>query len=233
VLARRTSRVVLVLEKTWNDENVDAVLRTAESFGVQHVWTVRHPHGRRAQSRVTKGSHAWLTERVFDESAQLIEALQADGYAIWATDLSPEAQVLDTSDVMRPVPDRVALVFGREVDGVSETFLAAADRRFYLPMQGFTESLNLSVATALVLQRLFDADPTLVGAMPESERAALRAKWYARLGGTDERKRHRYASEVNDPPPPLDDLRPADEFRAPRFKKRAHWRHSDSGTAES
>ena len=227
MLARRTSRVVLVLEKTWNDENVDAVLRTAESFGVQHVWTVRHPHGRRAQSRVTKGSHAWLTERVFDESEQLIEALRAGGFAIWATDLSPDAQVLETSEVMRPVPDLVALVFGREVDGVSRAFLDAADRRFYLPMQGFTESLNLSVATALVLQRLFDADPTLVGAMPQDERDALRATWYARLGGTDERKRHRYASEVSHPPPPLDDLRPADEFRAPRFKKRAHWRRSD------
>jgi tRNA (guanosine-2'-O-)-methyltransferase len=230
VLARRTSRVVLVLEKAWNDKNVAAVLRTAEAFGVQHVWIVREAEGRRrVASSVTTGSHDWLSVRTFKDCDTLLAELRAEGIAVWATDLAEGAEELDSIEVLRPVPERVALVLGREVDGVSETFLAAADRRLCLPMRGFTQSLNLSVATALVLQRLFDADPTLVGSMPDDERAALRATWYARLGGTDERKRGRYVHAIDNPPAPLDDPRPTGEFRAPRLKQKAHWRRAESG----
>ncbi len=229
VLRRRTSRIVLVLEQAWNDENVQAVLRTAESFGVQHVWSVRHPHGRRrVQRSVTRGSHDWLSLRTFETSAELLEALRAEGLTIWASDLSSPAEVVASAADLRPVPERVALVIGREVDGVSDELLAAADRRLYLPMQGFTESFNLSVATALFLQRLFDADPELVGAMDETERAVLRASWYPRLGGRDERKRARYAEHLGAPPEPWDVPRPLDEHRRPRFKKRALWRREES-----
>lgn len=229
MLQRRTSRVVLVIDKAWNDDNVEAVLRTAESFGVQHVWTVRHPNGRRrVHSRVTKGSHSWLTVRTFEESAELLAELRAGGYAVWATDLALDAEELVSAEMLRPIPERLAIVFGREVDGVSKLFLEAADRRLTLPMHGFTESLNLTVATALVLQRVFDADPSLRGAMSEAERVELRASWYARLGGSDERKRGRYMDAVGDPPPPLDDPRPAAEYRVPRVKKRGLWRREEA-----
>ena len=225
VLARRTGRVLLVLEQPWNDDNVTAVLRTAESFGLQHVWTVSHPHGRRRVRRaVTKGSHDWLSLRTFESSEDLLDALRADGWTLWASDLSQGAQELTSPEDLRPVPDKVALVVGREVDGVSQTLLEAADRRLYLPMHGFTESFNLTVATALLLQRLFDADDSLVGAMSDEERQRIREAWYPRLGGRDERKRDRYLAYLDDPPPPLDEPRPSDEYRVPRIKKRALWR---------
>lgn len=64
---------------------------------------------------------------------------------------------------------------GREAEGVTEEFLEAADARIYLPLFGFTESLNLSVATALVMQRLFDLCPDARGNLTASEKAALRS----------------------------------------------------------
>ena len=68
---------MLVLERPWNDENVQAVLRTAESFGVQHVWTIQHPHGRKRTSKaVTRGSHRWLTRRRFESTAECVAALK-------------------------------------------------------------------------------------------------------------------------------------------------------------
>jgi len=229
VLARRTARVVLVLEQPWNDDNVTAVLRTAESFGVQHVWTVQHPHGRaRVRRAVTKGCHDWLSLRTFADAGELLAAVRAAGCALWASDLSPGAERVESAAALGPLPERVALVMGREVDGVSAALLEAADRRLFLPMQGFSESFNLSVATALLLQRVFDADPGLVGAMDESERAALRAEWYARLGGRDERKRERYLAHLADPPAPLEDPRPPEEHRRPRFKKSALWRQREA-----
>ena len=228
VLARRTGRVVLVLEQPWNDKNVQAVLRTAESFGVQNIWTVRHPQGlRRVKRAVTGGGHDWLSLRSFEDTDELLAALREVGCAIWATDLSPSAEPVVSAADLQPVPERVALVVGREVDGVSEALLAAADRRLYLPMKGFTESFNLSVASALLLQRLFDADPRLVGALDDEERRELRAAWYARLGGTDERKRGRYLEYLDAPPAPLEDTRPSEEHRRPRFDKRAAWKRED------
>lgn len=228
ILARRTGRVVLVLEQPWNDKNVQAVLRTAESFGVQHVWTVRHPQGlRRVKRTVTRGSHDWLSLRSFESPDELLEALRDARFTIWATDLSSTAEPVESAADLQPVPERVALVVGREVDGVSEAILRAADRRLYLPMRGFTESFNLSVATALLLQRLFDADPGLVGALKGDERQQLRAAWYARLGGSDERKRGRYLEFVEAPPAPLADPRPSDEHRSPRFTKGAAWKRED------
>lgn len=221
ILRRRTSRVVLVIERAWNHENVQAVLRTAESFGVQHVWAIRHPHERRrATKSVTRGSHQWLTVRFFEDTTECVAALRKEGCTIWATDLSPQAVPVENPATLQPLPSRVALILGREVGGVSEELLTAAERRLYLPMHGFTESLNLAIAAALILQRLFDADPALRGSMPETERAELRAHWYQRLAGHREDKQAEYARWLACPPEPLEDPRPPEEFRQPRITKK-------------
>lgn len=220
VLRRRTARLILVLERPWDDHNVQAVLRTAEAFGIQHIWTVRHPDGGRMSKSVTKGSHRWLTLRRYDAIGDCVDALRREGCALWATDLHDEAECLDAPEVLQPFPERVALVVGREADGVSEEMLAAADRRLWLPMQGFTESFNLSVATALVLQRCFDAEPALVGAMSRQERDALRHDWYRRLAGKSEERRAAYARWAAEPPEPLPDVRPDEAFRRPRIPKK-------------
>jgi tRNA C32,U32 (ribose-2'-O)-methylase TrmJ len=75
----------------------------------------------------------------------------------------------------------MALVIGRETDGVSKEMLEAADKRVYLPIYGFSESLNLSVAAALIVQQLFFICPEASGSMEEEERASLRARWYGLL----------------------------------------------------
>ncbi|MEZ6015904.1 MAG: RNA methyltransferase [Planctomycetota bacterium] len=221
VLQQRTARLVLVLERPWNDDNVQAVLRTAESFGIQHVWTVRPLETRMKNTRsVTKGSHLWLTQRTFDTPEECIAALQAARLPIWATELGPDATEVRAPEDLAPLPPRFALVVGREVDGVSPMLLAAADRRLYLPMRGFTESFNLSVATALMLQRCFDADPGLAGAMEPAERDGLRAEWYLRLAGDDPARRAAYAALAQAPPAPAPDARPSLESRAPRVPRK-------------
>lgn len=231
VLLRRTSRVILVLERPWHDENVQAVLRTAESFGVQHVWTIRHPDGRqRATRSVTRGSDQWLSTRFFEETAECVSALRDEDCQLWATDLNDCATEVHGPTTLAPLPQRLALILGREVGGVSPELLAASDRRLYLPMHGFTESLNLSVAAALMLQRLFDADPSLRGAMDPEERAQLRSEWYQRLAGHKEYKRAAFAAWLKHPPEPLDDTRTLAEFRKPRVTKKIR-REIEPGSA--
>jgi len=117
----------------------------------------------------------------------------------------------------------VALVVGRESDGVSAEMLKASDRRLFLPMHGFTESFNLSVATSLMLQRCFDACPELHGAMEETERAQIRLEWYQRLAGSKTRL-EAFQEWLDEPPEPFDTVRPAEEFRRPRMLKKLHKR---------
>jgi tRNA(Leu) C34 or U34 (ribose-2'-O)-methylase TrmL len=227
VLQQRTSRLVLVIERPWNDDNVQAILRTAESFGVQHVWTVR-PVEARQQKRfreqpgrsVAKGSQLWLTQRHFTTPDECLAALRAERLPIWATELGPQATEVRTPADLAPLPPRFALVMGREVDGVSPTLLAAAERRLYLPMRGFTESFNLSVATALVLQRCFDADSSLAGAMDDAERAALREAWFQRLAGDNPAREREFAAWAAAPPAAAIDARPSLESRKPRVPRK-------------
>jgi len=128
----------------------------------------------------------WITITDFDDTKSCIEKLRKDGYKIWATDLGQVAVCLDEEGLPKLnggklIPDKLAIVFGTEAVGCSTEMLNAADLRVYLPLRGFADSLNLSVATALVVHQLFVLDPTLVGGMSEDERRALRQAWFAKL----------------------------------------------------
>lgn len=192
VLAQRTDRVLLVLERCTDNSNYHACLRTAEALGVQNVWIVTNDASSaslfssqgdakvsRKKGRVARQSGQWLDVRVFSSTAECISALMYDAREIWSTDLSPGADMLE--DYQQALPARLAVVMGREADGVSRDMLRVSSRRVRLRTYGFTESLNLSVATGLVLQRLFQLCPEARGDMSEQRRASLRQEWLSRL----------------------------------------------------
>lgn len=230
-IRKRTSRLIIVVERCTNDHNYSAILRTAEALGVQHIWiispqcinstleinnnqgsneadisnaTMRRSAGpivktatdtekrdRAMHHLYARKATEWLSVRDFNNTTACIDALREEGYAIWATDLGQEASCL-TEDGIRShlgggsfegklIPNKVAIVFGTEAVGCTTEMLNAADLRVYLPLRGFADSLNLSVATALVVHQLFVLDPSLEGAMTETERRELRRKWYAKL----------------------------------------------------
>lgn len=162
------------------------VLSLAPALGIQNVWLI-NPNAQQVKQqkngskKITKNCSVWLTMRTFTRIADCIDALRAEGIAIWATDLSPQALPLTQAHRPQELPPKVAIVIGRETDGVSEEMLKAADRRVYFPIVGFTESLNLSVATALVLQRLLDWFPDIRGDLTSDEKQAIRSQWYPQL----------------------------------------------------
>ncbi|KAL6049931.1 Autophagy-related protein 8 [Balamuthia mandrillaris] len=254
ILAQRTGRILLVLERCHDVHNQMAVLRTAECLGLQYVWMVLPVSTKKKKflnKQITRGSEEWLSIRTFESTEECIAALRQDRREIWVTDLSLDALSLD--DDIAPssspsttsshqgnrnergqkadhgeeeqkqrveVPARVAVVIGREGDGASAEMLEAADRRVYMPMHGFSDSFNLSVATALVLQRLLSlCGPSARGDLPEEEKQRLRRHWYTLLAATEE-KREVYARYLAHPPPPLNDVRSLDKDRVPRVKGR-------------
>ena len=207
-ICNRTSRVTIVVERCTNDFNYSAILRTAEALGVQHVWIIAPPQIetilKSSTGKIVKGASMdeiesramhhlfaqnateWLTVREFENTGSCLKELRRTGHCIWATDLSQDAVCLVEDELPVAsnnslVPEKLAVVFGTEAVGCSQELLEAADLRVYLPLRGFADSLNLSVATALVLQQLFWLDPTLIGDMPESERKSLRQAWFAKL----------------------------------------------------
>lgn len=132
----------------------------------------------------------WLTLREFDTTEQCIQALYDDGRTIWATDLSQSADCLTWDGLMAYhsctkthdiLPERLAIVFGTEAVGCTQTMLQAAHRRVHLPMRGFADSLNLSVAAALCILQLFHLCPQMVGQMSEEEKHQLRREWFPKL----------------------------------------------------
>lgn len=204
-IQKRTSRITVVIERCTNDYNYSAILRTTEALGIQNVWiisppvvreddetllsmkgTLIHSNPRELEARKLHHLYAqrateWLTVREFDSTQSCLAELRRTGHAIWVTDLSQEAICLDRSVTAAHVPPKLAICFGTEAVGCSPELLQGADQRVYLPLRGFADSLNLSVATALVVHHLFLLDPTIEGAMTEAERRDLRKQWFPKL----------------------------------------------------
>ena len=213
MLKHRTSRFALVLENLYDDFNQQAVVRTADCFGIQNLHVVSSPDlaiGKNTVSRgITKQVLPFMTIHNHSTTSACIQSLRDSGHEIWATDLSPGAIKLDSPELL--IPLKLAVVFGRELDGCSKEILAAADRRVYIPLFGFAESLNISVAASLVMQTLFVKCPEARGNLTEGEKALLRPSWYSHLARGSVEQQQLFQTFLVNPPPPFDDLRRLDQ----------------------
>jgi tRNA (guanosine-2'-O-)-methyltransferase len=147
VVASRSRAVVLVLEEVANEHNASAVLRTAEAFGFFEVHTVEATSAITLSKRITMGAHKWLDLRRHADHSTAYAELKRRGYEIWASDIHGRSR--DVHEIPIEGDRKVALVFGNEHAGLSQVAAEAADGRFKIPMTGFVESFNVSVAVAL------------------------------------------------------------------------------------
>jgi tRNA (guanosine-2'-O-)-methyltransferase len=178
VVAERTRTLTVVMEAFCDPQNVNAVLRTCEAFGVQALHAVdgpMKPYDR--NKKISQNADKWLDVRRRTSTRECLEALRADGFAIYATHLGPGARAL--ADLS--FAGKVALVFGNEHRGVSDEALGLADATFAIPMRGFVQSLNVSVAAAITLARAVErreAERGRHGDLDEADAAALRERFY-------------------------------------------------------
>jgi len=175
VLDRRTGSVVLVVEAVRKRHNVSAILRTADAFGLHEVHLVTG--GFRPSSGAARGSERWLHLVRHPTPAACAADLRARGFRLFVADLGDASWTPETVPVDRPL----ALLFGSELTGVSPEARALADGAVHVPMHGFVESLNVSVAAALVTRSVAERRRAVAGADldPASRRAALEA-WLRR-----------------------------------------------------
>jgi tRNA (guanosine-2'-O-)-methyltransferase len=172
VLARRTRRLVLATEGIYDPHNAAAVIRTAEAFGVQTVHVVEGPCGFRSSRKVTQGAHKWVDLAVWSRPEAFALRMRAEGREVLVAAMDGERRLADLT-LARPL----ALVFGNESAGVSPRMRELADGAFSIPMHGFVESLNVSVAAAVAAHALRAGG---VGDLDPDDLRVLRARFYLR-----------------------------------------------------
>lgn len=154
VISHRMDHLRIVLENVYQDHNASAVLRSCESFGVQHVHFIENRNHLRISDDVSMGSHKWLTIQRHNQSenntVEAIQHLKSLGYRIVATTPHKNDCTIDKL----PVDKKLALVFGTELEGISQDVFDLADEFVKIPMYGFTESFNVSVCAALCMYEL-------------------------------------------------------------------------------
>ena len=172
VAARRTSRLTLAIEGVEDPHNTAAIVRTCDAFGLKVVHIIENGTRFLFSRKVTQGAHKWVDLGVWERPEQFAEAVRNEGKRILVA-CADGSTVLDAIDPSEPM----ALVVGNEHEGISPAMRALADGAFRIPMHGFVESMNVSVAAAIALAVLRkdgrgDLDP--------DEAAVLRARFYLR-----------------------------------------------------
>jgi tRNA (guanosine-2'-O-)-methyltransferase len=154
VLSYRTSHLRIVLENVYQAHNASAVLRSCDIFGVQDVHFIENRNQMRISDDVAMGSSNWLTvhrhNREENNTGETLRYLKSLGYKIVATTPHRDEHTIH----QMPVNEKIALVFGTEIEGISQDVIDHADAFVRVPMYGFTESFNISVCAALCMYEL-------------------------------------------------------------------------------
>lgn len=149
VLSHRTFEVATVCESIYDRGNISAVIRSAEAFGFAPFHIIETGEKFKNSARVTRGAEKWVEERKWKSTSSAVEFLKSENRKLIVTSLDANVAI-DDIDFSKPV----ALVMGNEKDGVSEEMKAAADYRIKIPMYGFVQSFNISVAAAISLHHI-------------------------------------------------------------------------------
>lgn len=150
VLNNRVANVTVVLENLHKDYNISAVLRTCESFGIQDVHVIPQPGEGKVFRSVTQGCHRWLTIHRHRSVSSCFAFLRQAGFRVLAGTLDVGSLPLEQMDWA----GKVALVFSNELEGAKEEVLGRVDGFFTIPMAGFSQSLNVSVAAGIVIHHV-------------------------------------------------------------------------------
>lgn len=191
IAAERTRHITVVMENVRKDHNASAVLRTCDCFGIQDLHAIEKGKDYTIQREIARGAGNWVdlhSHTTGDHpEMECIQELKAKGYKIVATSPHAERTIFDL-DLAQPM----ALVFGTERRGISETIQNECDELIKIPMYGFTESFNVSVSVAIILNtlrnRLMNSD--LEWKLSPEEQTKLKISWCSKYVNEGVRVEH-------------------------------------------
>lgn len=144
---RRQPDLTVFMERVHKPHNLAAVLRTCDAVGVMHAHAVPGEHGLPPLNNTAQGAQRWVDLTRHADSSSGLSELKRRGFACIAAHFSDRAVDFRAIDYTRPV----AIVLGTEKFGISEEAAEACNAHIVIPMHGMTQSLNVSVACALIL----------------------------------------------------------------------------------
>ena len=178
-LKQRTNHLTIVLEDIFHSQNASAVLRTADCFGIQNIHIIENRNNYNTHPNISLGSGKWLTETFYNKkdnnTEDCLKNLKKDGYKIIATSPHKAKSIYD----INIKKEKVALLFGAEQEGLSNLALEIADEKVKIPMYGFTESYNISVAAALCMQVVISKirEHNIAWQLSEEEKDEVMLNW--------------------------------------------------------
>jgi tRNA (guanosine-2'-O-)-methyltransferase len=179
VLVNRTRYLTLAVEDIYQPHNASAIVRTCDCFGIQELHIIENKNKYKVNPDVTLGSSKWVDIIPYNKEENNTEAcimrLKEEGYKVIAT--TPHKDDMNLEDLA--LDQKTALLFGNEVEGLSPKAIELADGFVKIPMNGFTESLNISVCAAICIHfltlKLHQMD--VAWRLSDEERAAIKLRW--------------------------------------------------------
>ncbi len=150
VLENRTKHFCIAVEDVYQLHNTSAVMRSCEVFGIQNLHMIEQKFSKTIDKEIALGAEKWVDIYRHTSTENCLESLKKQGYQIVATSPHADAHTLDNFDITKPS----AIFFGTEKNGLSQEIMDQADTFIKIPMYGFTESLNISVSAALVINSI-------------------------------------------------------------------------------
>lgn len=183
VLAERTRYLTVVMEDFYHSQNASAVMRTCDCFGVQDVYITQRLHDYNVNPNVVRGASKWLSLNMFEREEQSTEkcfnSLKSKNYRLVGTTPDRNSASIKELNINQPI----AFVFGTEKQGMSNYAKEHVDELVHVPMYGFTESFNVSVSAALILNELVDRikRESVDWALSAEEKLDLKFEWYQHI----------------------------------------------------
>ncbi|WP_106794905.1 RNA methyltransferase [Aquimarina sp. Aq78] len=175
VLEQRTNHFTVAVEDVYQLHNTSAVIRSCDVFGIQNVHVIEEINAKRIDREIAMGAQKWVDVNRYSTTKECLTTLQNKGYQIVATTPHDDSKVLQGFNIDKPA----AFFFGREQQGLSDQVLEMADARLHIPMVGFTESLNISVSAAIILQHVTSTlkETSINWQLSEEEKLEKRMEW--------------------------------------------------------
>ncbi len=193
VLSERTRHFTVVTEDVYQLHNTSAVMRTCDVFGIQDLHVVEEKVSKRIDKEIAMGAQKWVDFKRYTSIKNCISSLKNSGYQIIATTPHDNSTLLHEFDVSK----KSAFLFGKEMEGLSDTVMAEADGFLKIPMYGFTESLNISVSAAIILQSVVTKmkQSNVNWQLSEEEKLELEMQWLKKTIKASDEIIERYYSE--------------------------------------
>jgi len=179
VLEYRTRHFTIAVEDVYKERNASAIIRSSDCFGIQDVYIIENHNEYQLSEGISKGADKWVNVNIYDRypnnTEKCISDLKEKGYQIIATTPHHIGSQLEDFDISK----RSAFFLGGEKEGLTKEVIEKADGNIKIPMYGFTESYNISVAGALLLyiltKKLHDSE--IDWGLKDQEKLELQLDW--------------------------------------------------------